>query len=70
MAKKQYNLLALEKQRQDLELKITKLSAQLTIVTTTIAKAKAQANFEMTLESQLGNKESKEPSSDSDSQDK
>lgn len=55
MAKKIYNLSALEQQERDLEIKVQKLTAQLTIVRTTIVKAKAQANFERTLESKLGN---------------
>lgn len=70
MARKSYNLAALEQQRQDLEIKISKLSAQLTIVTTTIAKAKAQATFERTLESKLGNERQESTNSDSDTQDR
>ena len=70
MARKSYNLSALEQQESDLEIKIAKLSAQLTIVTTTIAKAKAQATFERTLESKLGNERQESPDSDTVAQDK
>lgn len=57
MSKKNYNLPALEKQAEDLRIKVQRLQAQLVIVETTIAKAKAQANFELTQQSQANSQE-------------
>lgn len=57
MSKKNYNLPALEKQAEDLRIKVQRLQAQLVIVETTIAKAKAQANFGLTQQSQANSQE-------------